>query len=91
MMNKKLTNKEYKELEDLVYNYPTKHKEGFLAEEEKELLKQFPDINKDKYYGVLTGITCQMAPEGIVTYHCDILQALVCGLENRDQTEAEWD
>jgi hypothetical protein len=87
----KLSNKEYKKLEDLVYNYKTKNKEGFLFTEEKELLKQFPNINMDKYFDVLKGITCVMDGENIVTYHCDILNALVCGLENRKQTIEEFD
>jgi hypothetical protein len=90
-MNKKLTNAEYKKLEDLVYNYKTKYKAGFLASEQKELLEKFPEINMDRYYDVLTGITCQMEAEGMVIYHCDILQALVCGLENREQYAEEWD
>ena len=88
---RRLTNKEFKELEDLVYNYPTKNKEGFIWEEQNKLLEQFPDINIDKFNSVLTGITCIMADGHLVIYHCDILQALVCGLENRNQTVAEWD
>lgn len=88
---KRLTNEEYKKLEDLVYNYPTKNKKGFIWEEQNKLLEQFPDINIDKFNDVLTGITCEMADGHLVIYHCDILQALVCGIENRDQTAAEWD
>jgi len=86
-----LSKREYKNLEDLVYGYVTKNKAGFNADEEKELLKQFPNINMDKYYNVLKGITCVMDENGIVTYHCDIFNALVCGLENRDQRVEEWD
>jgi hypothetical protein len=87
----KLTTKQYKELEDLVYNYKTKHEQGFLWSEQQELLKQFPDINKEKYFDVQTGITCQMSADGLVIYHCDVFQSLICGLENRDQTIEEWD
>ena len=46
---KRLTNEEYKKLEDLVYNYPTKNKKGFIWEEQNILLEQFPDINIDKF------------------------------------------
>jgi len=88
---RRLTNEEYKKLEDLVYNYPTKNKEGFVWEEQNKLLEQFPDINIDKFNDVLTGITCIMAEGQLVIYHCDILQALVCGIEGRDQTIEEWD
>ena len=91
METRKLTQEEYKKLEDLVYNYKTKYETGFLADEQKELLKQFPDINMDKYFDVLTGITCVIESEGIVTYNCDILLAIVCGLENREMLPSEFD
>jgi len=81
-----------KKLKELVYNYPTKHKEGFLAEEQKDLLSKFPNVNMDKYYDALNGITCMADETGqFIIYHCDILQALICGIENRDMTSFEWD
>jgi hypothetical protein len=88
---RKLTKEEYKELENLVYNYKTKHEQGFIWSEQQELLKQFPDINMDKYFDVQKGITCQMSTDGLVIYHCDVLLSLICGLENREQTAEEWD
>lgn len=91
----KLTNEQYKQLEDLVYNYPTRFKEGFIWEEQDVILKslseKYPDINMDKYDSVLTGITCTMNEGHLTIYHCDILQALICGIEGRDQTVEEWD
>jgi len=82
-----------KKLYDLVYDYPTKNEYGFIASEQEELLKQFPDINKEKYENALCGITCMMDGKtgGFIIYHCDILIALRCGLENRNPTIAEWD
>lgn len=82
-----------RKLYNIVYNYPTKSEYGFIASEQEELLKQFPNINMDKYENALTGITCMMDEEtkGFIIYHCDILTALYCGLENRDMTVAEWD
>ena len=82
-----------KKLYDLVYNYPTKNKSGFVSSEQEELLKQFPNINKEKYYNALCGITCMMDKEtnGFIIYHCDILTALHCGLENRKMYTYEWD
>jgi len=88
---RKLSNKEYKELEDLVYNYPTKHQEGFIWAEQQELVKKFPDINMDKYWSVQTGITCINSTDGLLIYHCDVLQSLICGLEDREQYNYEWD
>ena len=82
-----------KKLYDLVYNYPTKHKEGFIQTEQEELIKQFPDINMDKYNNAMMGNTCMMDKEtgGFIIYHCDVLTALRCGLENRDMYAWECD
>ena len=87
----KLSTEQYKELEELVYNYPTKNEHGFMWEEQNKLLEKYPDINMDKFNDVLTGITCMSINGKLVIYHCDILNALICGIENRDQTVAEWD
>lgn len=79
-------------LYNLVYTWPTKSEYGFIASEQKELLKQFPDINMDKYEDALNGITCMMDDKGgFIIYHCDILTALHCGIENRDIYAHEWD
>jgi len=87
----KLSKAQYSELENIVYEYPTKYKEGFLENEEKNLLSKIVGINMDKYYSALQGNTCMLKEEGIISYHCDILNALVCGLENRDLNFLEWD
>lgn len=86
-----LTEKEYNKLKDKVYNFKTKHEMGFLQEETKELLKDYPGINMDKFYESTDGNTVQVKEDKIVEYHCDILLALVCGLENRDPHVGEWD
>jgi len=92
MEQKRLSKEEQKELENLVYNYKTTHKQGFLFSEEMEILKQFPDINIDKYNDAMRGNTCQMDEKGgFIIYHCDVFHALLCGLENRDLTLEEWD
>jgi len=80
-----------KSIEKLVYDYPTRYEEGFIREEIDELLKQFPKIHKNKFYDALRGITCVMRDGKLVIYHCDILRALHCGLENRNLTLLEWD
>ena len=88
----RLSNEDYKKLEDRVYNYPTKNKQGFILEEKEELLSHYKGINTDKFYDALMGNTCMVSPEGqTIMYHCDIFKALVCGLENRHLTAEEWD
>lgn len=82
----------YKELRDLVYNYPTKHKEGFIVSEENEILSKFPDINMKKYNEAMMGNTCMInEQDGTIIYHCDILKALSCGIEQRDLKPWEFD
>lgn len=70
-------------LEEKVYSFPTKHKEGFIQSEIDELLKQFYDVHMDKFNDAMTGNTCMIIDNEIITYHCDVLTAIRCGLENR--------
>lgn len=88
----RLTNKEYKKLEDTVYNYKTKSEHGFRPEEETEILKLYPEIDPSDYYYKLGVNTCIMDDDGaFITYHCDVLNGLLCSLEDREQTLEEWD
>ena len=87
-----LTRKQYEDIYNHVYNYPTKNAAGFIKEEKKELLSHYPDINLDKFYDAMMGNTCMLSPEGqTIMYHCDIYKALICGLENRNLRVEEWD
>lgn len=79
------------DLKNKVYNFPTKHKEGFVQDEIDILLKDYPDINMNKFHNALMGITCMLINDEIVTYHCDIEKALRCGIDNRDLRIWEWD
>lgn len=82
----------YKELEDKIYNYPTKYPEGFVKTEIDTLLKDYPNINMDKFDDAMMGNTCMMSEnDGLIIYHCDILKALLCGIENRNLRVDEWD
>lgn len=80
-----------KEIEDKIYSYKTKHKEGFLQTELDTLLLDYPNINMDKFNDALMGNTCMLKDDKIVQYHCDIYKALICGIENRGLTLNEWD
>lgn len=76
---------------EAVYRYSTKYKEGFIQSELEELLKQYPDINMDKYNDALMGITCMAIDGQAVIYHCDVAKAIICGIENRGLKVWEWD
>ena len=82
---------EPKKLYKLVYEYPTKYKEGFLPDEIKEILKTFPNINMDKYNDAMGVHTVIIIENDIITFHNDILTAFKCGIENRDITIGEFD
>jgi len=83
--------KDNKSIEDYVYNYPTKYKEGFIQPEIDKLLSEFTGLHMDKWDAAMMGNTCMTSEDGFIIYHCDIVTALKCALENRDQTFFEWD
>lgn len=78
-------------IKEKVYNFKTKNKEGFTQLEINTLLEEYPDINLDKFNNALMGITCMVIDDEIITYHCDVEKALLCGIENRDLRGYEWD
>ena len=80
-----------KTIHDAVYGFKTKYEDGFIDTEILTLLKDYPNINKDKFYDALSYITCTMKEGNIVIYRSDVELALRCGLENRDQTPFEFD
>lgn len=88
-LNKRTTDAIYK----LVYEYPVKHKEGFIAPETNLLINIFHQyMDMKKYDNAMMGNTCMMdAKDGLIIYHCDVYQALICGLEGRELTLEEWD
>lgn len=74
-----------------IYNFKTKNEEGFVQSEIDTLLKDYPDINMDKFNSALMGNTRVTVDNEIVMYHCDIEKALRCGVENRNLRSWEWD
>lgn len=80
-----------KELENVVYNFPTKTKYGFIKSEIDDLIKDYPNINMDRFNDAMMGNTCMVIDNEIIIYHCDVLKALRCGIENRCLTWEEFD
>lgn len=74
-----------------IYKFPTKHKEGFVQSEVQTLLKDYPDIDMEKFNHALLGNTCMLKDGETVRYHCDIEKALICGIEKRNLRSGEWD
>jgi len=79
-------------IKEAVNSYKTKSKYGFVQSEIKDLLKNYPGIDMDKFNDALMGNTCMMSDDKeLIMYHCDIEKALRCGIEKRNLTQAEWD
>ena len=77
-------------VESFVYDYPTKHVQGFLGTEIMTILEKY-EIDNDKFFDALGVNTCMMIDGQFITYHNDILKGLLCVIENREQTFEEWD
>ena len=84
--------KEKEMLYERVYNYKTKSEYGLTKAEIRDVLKDYPDCNMDKYNDAMMGNTCMVNEDReIINYHCDVYSAILCGVENRDQMLPEWD
>ena len=91
MKNTKLNSIQKKEIYNFIYNYKTKYLEGFMPDELTNVLKKFPNINMSKYSNAMMGNTCIMYEDKFCMYHCDVYNAIICGLEDRELTLEEWD
>ncbi len=79
-----------KNIEEIVNTYPTKYQMGFTGGEIIDLLVKY-EIDMDQFFIKLGVNTVGVINGESVTYHCDILKGLRCVLENREQTQEEWD
>lgn len=84
-------------IKDTVYNFKTDSKHGFKGDEINELLeniiKKYPNFNMEKFNDAFMGNTCMLDNKDnkIIYYHCDVLTAINCGIENREINTTEWD
>jgi len=77
-------------LEDYIYNYPTKHEEGFTTNEMLKLIYEL-HLGKDRFFDKLGVNTCMIIDGDWITYHCDVLLAARLCIENREMRWYEWD
>jgi hypothetical protein len=88
---KELTHKQYEDLKEAVYTYPTKSKWGYNSREIEDLLEAFEVDDTKRYYNLL-GVNTGVIDDGeSITYFTDILTALRAYKENRDLHPYEWD
>ena len=79
-------------LYEKVYNYKSKSEYGLIEAEIKDILKDYPDCNMEKYNSAMMGNTCMFEDDkGFINYHCDVYSAILCGVEDRELTIDEWD
>jgi len=81
---------ESKNVQKLIEEYPTKHKEGFIGSEIITIINEY-GISSDTFFDALGVNTCMIIDGDMVTYHCDIITALYCVLEGREKHPLEWD
>ena len=86
-----LSRKDYENIRNKVYNFKTKYPQGFIDSEWKELIKDYPDMDMDKFKDALFCITVMGINDETIIYHCDIEKAIICGLEKRGLGTYEWD
>jgi hypothetical protein len=76
--------------EDVIYNYETKHKQGYTPQEIKSFLEKY-SIDEDAFYKNLGVNTCMITDGDVITYHCDILKGVLMTIEERGQMPWEFD
>jgi hypothetical protein len=60
-----------KSVYDIVYNYPTKYQMGFTNSEIEEVLKNFPNLNREFYSNALYRVTCMITDDEMIDYIAD--------------------
>jgi hypothetical protein len=78
-------------IHNVVYNFKTKHKEGFTKSEIEELLTNYPDITIEKLFEKIGVHTAMTINNDDITFHRDIEIGIRCCLDNRDVSISEWD
>jgi len=81
-------------LHDYIYKTKWTSEWGMIDSEIQPLIKHLQGKyvwNEDKYNSAMTGNTCMLMEGEIVNYHCDVLLAVNCALENRTPTVDELD
>lgn len=79
------------DIKKYISNYKTKYPEGFNTIEIHILLNKFPEINRKKFNDALFGATGIIKNNQPIIYRNDVYKAVMCGIENRDLRQEEWD
>ncbi len=77
-------------IEQVVNSYKTKYKKGFTDDEMKSFVKEH-SLDKKKIGIALGTHTAIVINNKIITYRHDIIKAIRCVLEKRDERQEEFD
>lgn len=91
MKSQKKKNQKVNFIQDIVYNYKTKNKEGYTSDEMIDLLKHFPDVTKEQLGEALGVRTVIEINNEMVTWKDDVELALNCIINKRKPTIYEFD
>lgn len=84
--------KKQQSVHDIIYNFPTKHEQGFTTFDIQCLLADyFPQYSSDDLSEKIGVVTCMKIDDEFIIYHEDIINALYCLFENRELNLTEWD
>lgn len=82
----------FKELEKLVYDFPTINVEGYTSQEKERFLNRyFPMITLNTLNETIGVATCIMRDNELIIYHIDIYYALRKLILNQPMNSAEFD
>lgn len=80
-----------KQVEQIVDGYKTESERGFSLREIHDISAKFEIKNKEKFGDALRGVTCTTDMDKIRIYRCDVITAILCGIEDRDMHGYEFD
>lgn len=79
-------------VEKTVRAFKTDSEYGFTNEEIDSLLSEhYPNINMRKFNNALGALACTVVDDKMRIYPIDVIQAIYCGIGNRDLRSLEWD
>ncbi len=77
----------YNAIKEIVYKFPSRHKEGILQKELLELLTQFPNVDISKFNDAMDCLTVIYIDNQMLIYKHDIINAIYSGSKNNSDNK----
>ena len=78
-------------INQIVYSFDTKHKQGFTTTELEQILTKFPKLDRRKFNDAMNGSTGIILDGDFILYHNDIIKAINVSLYGISLRIYEWD